>query len=445
MARPLVVHPGPPLRGELRPPGDKSITHRAYILGLLAEGETSVLGPNAGADCEATLRCVRALGARAEATADAVRLLGAGGRLRAPGGALDCGNSGTTLRLLAGVLAAQPFEATLTGDASLCRRPVNRVIEPLRAMGATLSGREGDRLPPLVVRGGPLQGVCFPHPTPSAQVASAILLAGVQARGATAVRTAWGVRDHTARMLRRFGVPVDEQLQPGASRLVGVAGPARLRGCPVRVPGDFSAAAFFLAAAASRPGARVTVRGVGLNESRIQLLDTLREMGARVELGPIGVVDGEPVGEVTVTGPDELRPADIAAVQVARLVDEVPAWAVAASAARGISRLRGAEELRLKETDRLRALADGLRALGVDVVEFPDGLDIRGGPVGGGLVRACGDHRIAMAFAVLGGRAGAPVTVDDAASIATSYPGFVDDLRSLGGLAAEPPADGGTR
>jgi 3-phosphoshikimate 1-carboxyvinyltransferase len=445
VARPLVVRPGPPLSGTLRPPSDKSITHRAYILGLLATGETVVWRPNVGEDCENTLRCVRVLGAEVEIGPGVVRLAGTGGRMRAPDGTLDCGNSGTTLRLLAGALAAQPFEATLSGDESLQRRPVDRIIAPLRAMGATLSGREGDRLAPLVVRGGPLKGMCFPQPTSSAQVASAILLAGVQAHGPTTARTSGGVRDHTSRMLRQFGVAVEERLEPGGVRLVSVAGPAGLRGCSLRVPGDFSAAAFFLAAAAACPGARVKVSGVGLNESRIQLLDTLRQMGAAVDLGPIAIEDGEPVGEVTVTGPAELHPSDIASLQVVRLVDEIPAWAVVASAAAGTSRLRGAEELRLKESDRLHALAEGLRVLGVQVEEFPDGLDIHGGPVGGGLVRAFGDHRIAMAFALLGSRAAGPVSVDDANCIATSYPGFVDDLRSLGGVVEDSPAGGEAR
>jgi 3-phosphoshikimate 1-carboxyvinyltransferase len=445
VVQPFVVRPGPPLGGDLTPPGDKSITHRAYILGLLAEGETEVRQPNVGEDCDATLRCVRALGAEVGVEAGAVRLLGAGGRLHAPDGVLDCGNSGTTLRLLAGALAAQPFDAVLTGDESLRRRPVDRVIEPLRAMGAVLSGAEGDRLPPLLVRGGPLKGICFPRPTSSAQVASAILLAGVHASGTTAVRTSWGVRDHTSRMLRRFGVPVEERPEPGGAIRVSVVGPARLRGCRVRVPGDFSAAAFFLAAAATRPGGRVTVRGVGLNDRRIQLLDTLKQMGAIVDLERIEDQDGEPVGQVTVTGPGELRAADISPRQVARLVDEVPAWAVAASAAHGTCRLRGAQELRLKETDRLRALAEGLRILGAHVEEHADGLDIRGGPVHGGLVRSHGDHRIAMAFAVLAGRATGPVTVDDGSCIRTSYPGFGETLRSLGGRIDGAAAPGGER
>ena len=434
---PLTVEPGPPLAGRVRVPGDKSITHRAYVLGLLAEGDTEVVGPNPGADCRATLRCAQALGAEVRAGEDAVHLKGTAGRLAEPAGVLDCGNSATTLRLLAGALAAQPFEATLSGDESLRRRPMDRVIAPLRAMGATLSGRDGDRLAPLVVHGGPLEGMCFPRPIPSAQVATAILLAAVQARGPTTVVSCGGVRDHTSRMLRRFGVPVEESSLQGGGTRISVAGPGRLRGCSLRVAGDFSAAAFFLVAAAARPGARVTVAGVGLNDSRIQLLDTLKQMGAVVEMGPIVMESGEPVGEVSVTGPGELCPLDIGAQQIVRLVDEVPAWAVAASAARGTSRLRGAEELRLKECDRLHALAVGLQGLGVRVEELPDGLDIHGGPVAGGLVRAFGDHRIVMAFAILGTRASGPVTVDDAACIATSYPGFAGALRSLGGRVVQ--------
>ena len=443
--RALIVHPGPALAGTLRPPGDKSITHRAYLLGLLAEGETVVRLPNPGEDCRATLRCVRMLGGLADEGPDTVRVRGTGGRLRAPGEVLDCRNSGTTLRLLAGVLAAQPFEATLTGDESLQRRPVDRIVAPLRAMGAWLSARAGDRLPPLVVRGGPLKGMCFPIPTASAQVAGAILLAGVQARGATTVLTSPGVRDHTSRMLRRFGVSVEEQRPDGGRCHVSVAGPARLRGCSMQVPGDFSAAAFFLAAAAACPGARVRATDVGLNESRIRLLDALSRMGAGVEVGSIVLEGEEPVGEVCVTGPAELCPIDLPPAQVTGLLDEIPAWAVAASAARGTSRLRGAEELRLKESDRLAGLAAGLRALGVRVEEFPDGLDIHGGTAGGGHVHSCGDHRIAMAFATLGTRATAPVTVDDTACIASSYPGFVAALGTLGGrideaCATEPAA-----
>jgi 3-phosphoshikimate 1-carboxyvinyltransferase len=444
-ATPLTVSPGPPLAGRVRPPGDKSITHRAYLLGLLAGGETVVHGPNPGEDCRATLRCAESLGARVEEGQDAVRLQGTGGRLRQPDGVLDCGNSGTSLRLLAGVLAAQPFAATLTGDESLRRRPVLRVIEPLRRMGATLQAADGDLHPPLEVRGGPLTGLTLTEPTPSAQVAGAILFAGLQARGTTTVLTSWGARDHMAGLLADFGARVEAHRPAGGPMRVSLEGPASLRGCTVSVPGDFSAAAFFLAAAAASPGARVTVTGVGLNPSRIGLLDRLARMGAEVQVEPAGARGSEPVGDVTVSGPRELRPDEVAPEDVIRMLDEVPAWAVAASAARGVSRLRGAAELRVKESDRLRALAEGLRALGLHVEETPDGLDLHGGTAAGGAVRSRGDHRIAMAFAVLGTFAAGPVTVDDASSIATSYPGFSDALRSLGGLVRDgsPAGEGG--
>jgi len=442
VARPLVVRPGPPLAGTLRPPGDKSVTHRAYILGMLAGGETVVRHPNDGEDCRATLRCVEALGADAAASGVVVRLRGAAGRLARPVGELDCGNSGTTLRLLAGVLAGQPFPATLTGDDSLRRRPMDRVVEALRAMGAAVSGRDGGRLPPLEIRGGPLRGTCFERVTPSAQVASAILLAGVQARGTTCVWTAPGARDHTARLLPRFGVAVESSRDRGRTRFA-VAGPAKLAACEVVVPGDFSATACHLAAAAATPGARVEFVGVGLNPGRVVLLSVLRAMGARIDVRGVTELAGEPVGDLIVSGADRLRPVDIDPADVPALQDEVPAWTVAASAAPGISRLRGAAELRVKESDRLHALAEGLGVLGVRVDETPDGLDIQGGGAHGGTVRAYGDHRIAMAFAVLGTRASGPVTVDDAGCISTSYPAFVDDLRSLGGLVEEPPIAGG--
>ncbi|HVP14702.1 MAG TPA: 3-phosphoshikimate 1-carboxyvinyltransferase [Terriglobales bacterium] len=436
-ARPFTVRPGGPLRGVLRPPGDKSITHRACILGLLAEGETLVRHPNEGEDCRSTLRCIEALGAKVVVGPGLVWITGTGGRLRAPDRALDCGNSGTTLRLLAGVLAAQPFESTLTGDDSLRGRPVDRVIAPLRRMGASLSGRDGDRYPPLVVRGGSLvpcpEELFRDRPTPSAQVASAVLLAALHAPGTSTVFTRAGARDHTVHLLRAFGVPVDHAPIADTVR-ISLTGPARPRARELQVPGDVSAAAFFLAGTATTPKARIDVEGVDLNPTRTGFLEVMERMGAR----PRTVADtaqllGEPVGAIVVTGPERIQPTDIEPREVPALVDEIPAWAILAAGANGVSRLRGAAELRVKESDRLHALAEGLTALGVLVDEVADGLDIHGGPVRGGLVRSFGDHRIAMAFAVLGTRAMGPVTIDDASSIATTYPGFVDDLRALGG------------
>jgi 3-phosphoshikimate 1-carboxyvinyltransferase len=436
--RPLLIRPGPPLAGEFAPPGDKSITHRAILLGLLAEGETTIERPNPGADCRSSLACARALGAGARETADRLVLTGAAGALREPEGVLDCGNSGTTLRLLAGVLAGQPLLAVLAGDASLHRRPVARIVEPLRRMGATLAARDGDRLPPLVVRGGPLTPIHWDLPVASAQVATCVLLAALAARGTTTVSLPGEARDHTERMLPAFGVPVGIEPRAGAGPRLAIDGPARPRGARLAVPGDPSAAAFFLAAAASRPGARVTARAVSLNPTRSAFLDVLEAMGAVVERLPTSAGAGEPVGDVTVTGPERLEAFDVPAAWVPRLLDEVPAWAVVASAARGVSRIAGARELRVKESDRLAALARNLSRLGVRCEEAPDGLAIEGGPVQGGAVESAGDHRIAMAFAILGTRARGDVRVDDAASVPTSYPDFRATLAALGGRVSEP-------
>ena len=431
----LVVNPGPPLAGTFRPPGDKSVTHRAYLFGLLARGTTRVEGANSGEDCARTLRCAEALGAAVRHEAAAVEIRGVAGSLAEPEDVLDCGNSGTALRLLAGALAAAPVFAVLSGDASLRSRPVARVIAPLRAMGATLSAKGGDRFPPLAVRGGSLAAAVFAEPTASAQVAGAVALAALGARGTTSIAVRAGVRDHTERMLPAFGARVGtEKLADGGRRLI-VEGGQSLTSTAMTVPGDFSAAAFFLAAAAATPGAAVTAEGVSLNPTRCALLAILSKMGARVDIERTGENAGEDVGRVTVTGPARLEACDVPPEIVPSLVDEIPAWAVAASAARGTSRLAGAAELRVKESDRLAALALNLSGLGIAVAERPDGLEITGGPVRGGSVAAGGDHRIAMAFAVLGARASGPIEVDDASSIATSFPGFLETFLALGGRA----------
>jgi 3-phosphoshikimate 1-carboxyvinyltransferase len=324
--------------------------------------------------------------------------------------------------------------SVLTGDASLRRRPVARVIEPLRQMGAQLWARDGDRLPPLAIRGAALHGIAYCLPVASAQVASCLLLAGLFATGRTRVELPGPARDHTQRMLPAFGVPVLAATgPPGSGGSIAVEGPARPTGARVAVPGDFSAAAFFLAAAAATPGATVTARDVNLNPTRTGLLDVLERMGARVERSRVRDACGEPVGDVSVIGPDALRASDIDAGEVPTLIDEVPAWVVAASAARGTSRIRGAEELRVKEGDRLALLGANLARLGIGAEETADGLAVTGGAVGGGSVDAGGDHRIAMAFAVLAGRARGPVTVTGAGAIPTSYPGFADTLAALGG------------
>jgi 3-phosphoshikimate 1-carboxyvinyltransferase len=429
----LTVHPGAPLAGAVRPPGDKSITHRAFLLGLVSEGVTVVENPNPGADCASTLACAARLGAACETGKSAVEIRGCAGTLTEPDGVLDCGNSGTTLRILAGALAAQPFLAVLSGDASLNRRPVARVIEPLRRMGATLTARDGDRLPPLVIRGGRLKGIRYDLPVPSAQVATSVLLAALGAEGETEITLPGPARDHTERMLRAFGVEVESEARNGAGPRLRLVGPVRPRATRLSVPGDFSAAAFFLAAAAATPGASVTALGVSLNPTRSALLDALEHMGARVERRARPGAGEEPVGDVTVTGPERLRAVDLPADWVPRMIDEIPAWAIAAATAAGVSRLTGAQELRVKESDRLALLAANLSALGIAVRERPDGLEIEGGKITGGRVVTGGDHRIAMAFAVLGTRASGAIEIDDAASIPTSYPGFAEALAALGG------------
>jgi 3-phosphoshikimate 1-carboxyvinyltransferase len=426
----------------MTPPGDKSITHRALLLGLVARGATEIRGANPGEDCGSTARCAAALGGWLESLPDGWRVTPA--PLHASAAPLDCGNSGTTLRLLAGVVAARPFRSVLTGDASLRRRPVDRIIAPLRMMGATLSAREHDRLPPLEIDGARPRAIRYDIPVASAQVASCILLAALEAEGETMITLPGPARDHTERMLRSAGVALVEEPLAGGGRRVTLRGPARLPGGTIQVPGDFSAAAFFIAAAAARPGARLEVEALGLNPTRTRLLDVLERMGAGIERHERTGPGGEPIGTVVVEGPARLRAADVPSDWLPGMIDEVPAWVVAAAAADGVSRLAGAGELRHKESDRLKALARGLAALGIEARERPEGLEIAGGQARGGRIESAGDHRIAMAFAVLGCGARAPVEIDDASSIATSYPGFLDTLAALGGVIESEEGGGRT-
>ncbi len=354
-------------------------------------------------------------------------------------------NAGTTLRLLAGIVAAQPFETSLTGDDSLSRRPMLRIAEPLTRMGAAVSGRGDACTPPLTVRGGGLHGIDYAVPMASAQVATCTLLAGLGASGETRVTLPGPARDHTERMLPAFGVALEREPLANGGRALRVRGGALLEAADVRVPGDFSAAAFFFAAAAAEPGARVTARGVNLNPTRTGFLDVLRAMGAGVTVEREWVDAGEPAGDVTVGGPASLVAFDVPADWLPRMVDEAPAWAVVAAAARGTSRLTGAAELRVKESDRIASLAAGLGAVGIAVVATPDGLAVTGGtPRGATRIATQHDHRIAMAFAALGCRTREPVWFDDLASVATSYPGFFDTLVALGGeVVPDPSPEGG--
>jgi len=420
------IVPRGPLRGETRVPGDKSITQRGILLGALAPGVTRIRGANPGADAAAALGIARQLGARVTASAKEGVLI-RGGELRESDRVLDARNSGTALRLATGVLAAQPFLSILTGDSSLRRRPVARVIEPLRALGAELTARQGDRYPPVVVRGRMLQGAAVLTAVPSSQVKSAVLLAGVQAHGVTSVRESTPTRDHTERMLPLFGAPVERD--GGAAR---VRGPASLHATEIEVPGDFSAAAFLLAAAAIVRGSDVTIRSVGVNPTRTAFLDHLARIGARVERGNERLASEEPVADLRVRS-GALRGVRLAPDGAPGLIDELPLVAILAAFAEGKTVVRGAEELRVKESDRIGAVAAGLQAIGVDVDVHPDGWTIhgRGGRFRGGTVDAAGDHRIAMAFLVAGLVAREGVTLLGAESSRVSDPGFLSRLRSL--------------
>jgi 3-phosphoshikimate 1-carboxyvinyltransferase len=423
---PLVVHPGPRLRGTLHVPGDKSISHRAALLGALAHGVTTVEGFLRADDCLATLRCLRALGIAIEETDE--RLIIRGGALREPEDVLDVGNSGTTLRLLAGVLSGQPFHSVLTGDASIRRRPMDRVAEPLRQMGARISGRAGGRLAPLSIVGGGLRGLAYTSPVASAQVKSAVLLAGLFAEGETAVREPSLSRDHTERMLGAFGVGV---LRSGLE--ARLRGPATLRATIVRVPGDLSSAAFFLVAGAVVPGSEIVVEDVGLNPTRAGVLDVLRMMGASIRVTDLREEGGEPRGAVVVRA-GRLHGTTIEGDLIPRTIDELPVLAVAACLAEGETVIRDAAELRVKESDRIAALARELGRLGAMIEARPDGLAIIGGRrLRGGRVSSGGDHRIAMALAIAGLCADGPVTIDDSACIRISFPGFEAALRQVAG------------
>jgi 3-phosphoshikimate 1-carboxyvinyltransferase len=418
------TRPGKPLRGETTVPGDKSITQRAVLLGALAPGETRIRGANPGADARAALGLARTLGARVRTTRDAW-ILG-GGSLRESETVLDAKNSGTALRLATGLLAAQPFLSVLTGDASLRRRPVDRVITPLRLLGADVHARSRDRLPPVVVRGTALHGAHVDTKVASAQVKSALLFAAIQASGATIVEEPVATRDHTERMLPLFGARVVRE-----GRATRVTGPAPLHGAEVDVPGDLSAAAFLLAAAALVPRSEILIRGVGVNPTRTAFLDLLARMGAIIERIEPRAAGEEPVADLRARA-GGLRPVTVGDEEAIRLIDELPMVAVLAAFAKGTSTIRGARELRVKESDRIATVAAALRAAGGDVEELEDGWIVEGkGSLRGGRVDAAGDHRVAMAFLVAGLAAKEGITVEGAEAAAVSDPDFLERLRRL--------------
>jgi 3-phosphoshikimate 1-carboxyvinyltransferase len=401
-------------------PGDKSISHRAVLLGAIADGLTTVSGFLRGEDCLATLAAMRALGVRVEDSGDTLAIHGVGhAGLEAPDGPLDLGNSGTALRLLAGILAAQPFASELTGDASLRRRPMERIAEPLRAMGADINTSDG--CPPLRIAGGSrLCGIDYSLPVASAQIKSAVLLAGLWAHGRTIVRSPGPSRDHTELMLQAMGAPIE--LEEGG--VVSLAGPAKLSGLEIDVPADFSSAAFFIVAGLLGADDGLLIRSVGVNQTRTGLLDVLRDMGAHIELRNTGQRGSEPVADIWVER-SELNGVDVGDDAVALSIDELPVLFIAAACAHGRTTVTGAAELRHKESDRISVMADGLRAVGVALEERADGLIVDGGPIRGGVVESRGDHRIAMAFAVASLRADAPIEICSTAEIATSFPGFM--------------------
>jgi len=422
------------LRGELRLPGDKSISHRALMLAALAAGESRIEGAGDGADVRSTAGIVRALGATVERVTEDGRNVGyrvvspgADGLIE-PGGILDCGNSGTSLRLLAGVLAGLPMTCILDGDASLRGRPVARIIEPLRSMGAVLHARRNDSLPPLTVVGHtPLRSIDIATPVPSAQVKSAILLAGLRADGRTTVRESVATRDHTERMLEAAGARVTRR-----PTSVTVEGGASLRLPEVAVPGDISSAAPFLVGAAIVPGSAVTVHGVGLNPRRARLLDVLERMGVRIAIYNRRSIGGEPAGDVEVRASD-LVGATITAEEVPSLIDELPILAVAACHARGETVVRGAEELRAKESNRIEAVVEELRRIGGHIRATRDGFRIKGVParLRGGVVDSRGDHRLAMLGAIAGVASREGVELRGAEAAATSFPGFYEVLEQI--------------
>ncbi len=419
--------PGGSVSGRVRVPGDKSISHRALMLGAVASGTTEVIGFLEGEDCLATLRAVEQLGVAVERRAPgAVAVHGVGLHgLRAPRGILDMGNAGTAMRLFMGLLAGQPFDAELVGDASLMRRPMERAAAPLRAMGAVIETQGGR--PPVRIRGGQaLSGIRYDMPVASAQVKSATLLAGLYASGETHVVEPAVTRDHTERMLQSFGVEVAAR-----GGIVTVVPPARLAAAQVEVPGDFSSAAFFIVAACIGARAPFTIEGVGVNPTRTGLLEILALMGADLRLVNHRNAGAEPVADI------EVRPSPLVGIRVPeRLVplaiDEFPVFFIAAACARGETLVTGAEELRVKESDRIAAMARGLEAVGVRHEVLPDGLRIEGGTIGGGVVDSRGDHRVAMAFAIASLQASAPIQILDVANVATSFPGFPALARATG-------------
>jgi len=414
------------VRGEVTPPGDKSISHRAAILNSLADGTAKVTNFAPGADCASTLLCLRALGvkiASVSAGSPTIELQGVGMKgFSEPGVVLDAGNSGTTMRLLTGLLAGQAFFAVITGDASLCTRPMGRVIHPLRLMGGRIYGRNRDTLAPLAIKGQELHGLDYTLPVASAQIKSAVLIAGLFTvqKGRTIVREPAVSRDHTERMLQAMGVKVISE-----GPVVTLASPAAPpKAIDIDVPGDLSSAAYWLVLGAIHPNAEVTIKGTGVNPTRTGIIDVLLKMGARLKVENERIVNNEPVADLVIES-SELTAVDIQGDIVPRLIDEVPVLAVAACLAKGTTTIKDAAELRVKETDRIAFLVAELSKMGAKVEELPDGMIIKGGAkLNGAKCSSHGDHRMAMALGVAGAVADGETLIEDAGVVDISYPGF---------------------
>ena len=435
----LTIHPGGSLKGTIRVPGDKSVTHRVVMLSALAEGETTISGYCPGEDCLNTVEAFRTMGIRIDEEHERLRVYGKGRwGLAEPNDPIDCGNSGTAIRLLTGLLAGQDFFTVLTGDESVRRRPMGRVVKPLREMGATIAGRKGGELAPLALIGSRLHGITYESPVASAQVKSALLLAGLFAEGTTRISEPRRSRDHTERLLRHLGIPIGEEgafVTVEGRPTVGWAG-----GKTFSVPGDPSAAAFFVVGASVVPDSEVTILNVGVNPTRKGMIEVLKEMGADIHVTNAREVSGEPVADLRVRSA-ALHGTRIGPERIPQTIDEFPILCVAAALAEGETIVAGAEELRVKESDRIATMAAQLGKMGVPITETQDGLVIQGvGKAGsgkggkklrGGVYSSCGDHRVAMSVAIAGLLADSPARIDGTECIETSFPGFEGKLLEL--------------
>ena len=424
----LIVNKVDKIKGEITVPGDKSISHRSVMLSSISNGKSVIKGFLMGDDCLSTISCFRGLGIEIQQNGSEIVILGKGIRgLTEPTDTLDAGNSGTTMRLLSGILAGQDFFSVVTGDESLRKRPMARITDPLREMGASIGGRSDGKLAPLAIRGGNLQGIDYKLPVSSAQVKSAILLAGLYADGVTRVFEGQQSRDHTERMLKAFGGDIEKNgdaIAVSASELFGQL---------VEVPGDISSAAFFMVAAAAMPGSNLVIRNVGLNPTRTGIIDVLKEMGADIDFDNLSTSGGEEIGDVIIRG-KMLRGINIQKEIIPRLIDEIPVIAVAAALAEGKTTITGAEELKFKESNRIAAVVTEMQKLGINIHELPDGMVIEGpNVIKGGIVESYGDHRIAMAMAICGLFSEETITVNNSDCIAISFPEFNEVLKQITG------------